>query len=102
MNTDPKNNEPVQGLQLHPEHAASDTNPHDNAVFEVTVYLTEYRGRTVIVEAASEEEACEKAQTAEIDGSRLLDVDIEIGAAKRLDQVDPDSEDLDWEGGWDE
>lgn len=102
MNTDPKNNEPVQGLQLHPEHTASDTNPHSHAVYEVTVYLTQYRVGTVIVEAASEEEAREKAATAEIDGGKLLDVDIEVGAATRLDRFDPDCEDLDWEGGCDE
>ena len=55
MNTDPKTNKPVQGLQLHPEQASPNTN--QRKLYEVTVHSTEYRYIVVRVRAQSEASA---------------------------------------------
>ena len=55
MNTDPKNQERVQGLQLHPELAVSNTNPRK--LYDVTVYRGDYFSTKFRVKASSEREA---------------------------------------------
>ena len=74
MNTDPKNQERVQGLQLHPEQTSPNTNPMNPAepkgigtneerrIYKVTVHRTDYLYTVVPVEAESEDEAETKAE----------------------------------------
>jgi hypothetical protein len=55
MNTDPKNQERVQGLQLHPEPAVPNTHPR--RLYEVTVRHIDCYESRVRVQAPSEAEA---------------------------------------------
>jgi len=60
MKTHPKNQERVQGLQLHPEQTSPDTNPR--RLFEVTVHCTDYRLMVFRLQAESEKAAENKAE----------------------------------------
>ena len=62
MNTDPKNNEPVQGLQLHPEQTSSNTHPSLTRLYEVTVHRTDYLYTILRVDAQTSEQAEQLAE----------------------------------------
>ena len=55
MNTDPQNQERVQGLQLHPEQSVPNTNPRKH--YQVTVARIDYLYTRIRVEAESEDAA---------------------------------------------
>jgi len=64
MKTDPKNQERVQGLQLHPEQTSPNTNPRQTYV--VTVWRIDYRETKVRIWGKSQAEAKIKAKRAAV------------------------------------
>jgi hypothetical protein len=75
MNTDPKNNEPVQGLQLHPEQLSTDTNPRTEKQYEVILFYTQTSRVRKIVMAENLAQAKDKAW--EIEAGDIWEADLD-------------------------
>lgn len=72
------------------------------ATAEVVLYRTEVRAFTVLVKAASEEEARKKALGTDLHGGVLVYSEIEVRSVEPHEHLDLDCDDLDLEGGCDE
>lgn len=87
MTTDPKNTNIRSRALLHPEQAATDTNPASR--FEIKLHITTYGVLFVNVEARSSAEARRKAAVqADLNGALLQDCTVQADDGHVIEEIE--------------